>query len=48
MADTFVHFEIPADDPDKLIEFCSGAFGWEFQRTPMPGMPGENTSLLTP
>ena len=40
MADTFVHFEIPANDPEKLIKFHGGVFSWKFERTPMPGMPG--------
>lgn len=30
-----VHFEIPADDPDKLAEFYTGLFGWQI--TKMPG-----------
>ena len=46
MGDTFVHFEIPADDPEKLIPFYTGAFGWQFQRTPMPGMPGGEYILV--
>jgi uncharacterized protein len=27
-----VHFEIHASDPDALIAFYSGLFGWEFSR----------------
>lgn len=27
-----VHFEIPAEDPDRSIAFWSGVFGWQFQR----------------
>ena len=27
-----VHFEIPADDPDKLAEFYQKAFGWTFRK----------------
>ena len=46
MTDTFVHFEIPADDPEKLMAFYSGAFGWEFQRMPMPGIPGGEYILV--
>ncbi len=46
MGDTFVHFEIPADDPEKLMAFYSGVFGWQFQRTPMPGMAGAEYILV--
>jgi len=28
MNHTVCHFEIPADDPEKLIEFCTALFGW--------------------
>jgi uncharacterized protein len=34
-----VHFEIPADDPDKLSNFYSQLFGWKIQKTDMGGMP---------
>ncbi|MFH1502835.1 MAG: VOC family protein [Candidatus Eisenbacteria bacterium] len=27
-----VHFEIPADDPDKLAEFYKSVFGWTIQK----------------
>ena len=27
-----VHFEIPADDPQRVIEFFEKAFGWTFQK----------------
>lgn len=27
-----VHFEIPADEPQKLLEFYGRAFGWQFQQ----------------
>ena len=46
MADTFVHFELPADDPERLIPFYSSVFGWEFQRMPMPGVPGGEYILV--
>jgi uncharacterized protein len=29
-----VHFEIYADDPDKLADFYKGMFGWEIQSMP--------------
>ena len=32
------HFEIYADDPDRLQKFYSELFDWNFQRVPMPGM----------
>ena len=38
MANTIVHFEIPADDPEKLAAFYTGLFGWKI--TKMGGMPG--------
>src|SRR5215510_10826434 len=30
-----VHFEIPANDPDKLSGFYSGLFGWQITKMPM-------------
>lgn len=30
MANLVVHFEIHASEPDRLIEFYSGLFGWRF------------------
>jgi uncharacterized protein len=32
-----VHFEIPADDPDKLSSFYTGLFGWQINKVPMEG-----------
>ena len=40
MADTFVHFEIPADDVDAVMAFYESVYGWTYQRVPMPAMPG--------
>ncbi len=34
-----VHFEIVADDPEKLATFYSDLFGWKIQQVPMEGMP---------
>ena len=31
-----VHFEIYADDPDKLVKFYTSLFDWTIER--MPGM----------
>ena len=27
-----IHFEIPADDPEKTIAFYRKVFGWKFQQ----------------
>ncbi len=27
-----VHFEIPADDPQRLVKFFESAFGWRFHK----------------
>ncbi|HTT44656.1 MAG TPA: VOC family protein [Thermoplasmata archaeon] len=35
---TIVHFEIPANDAEKLSRFYSKVFGWKFEKAPMPGM----------
>jgi len=32
-----VHFEIPADDPDKLSKFYTDLFGWQIQKMDMGG-----------
>jgi uncharacterized protein len=34
-----VHFEIPADDPEKLVGFYKQLFGWEVDKMDMEGMP---------
>src|SRR5579872_5292277 len=33
-----IHFEIPAEDPDRAMEFYKKVFGWTFQKWdgPMP------------
>jgi predicted enzyme related to lactoylglutathione lyase len=33
-----VHFEIPANEPEKLAKFYTDVFGWKFQKAPIPGM----------
>jgi len=33
---TIVHFEIPADDVEKLRKFYSELFGWRIERMPGP------------
>jgi hypothetical protein len=35
---TIVHFEIPANDIERLKRFYSECFGWEFRNSGMPGM----------
>ena len=35
---TIVHFEIPADDVEKLKSFYEELLGWKFIHTSMPGM----------
>jgi uncharacterized protein len=35
---TIVHFEIPADDAERLSEFYGRVFGWKFEKAPIPGM----------
>lgn len=35
-AHTIVHFEIPADDVEKLREFYADLFGWKIEKTPGP------------
>ena len=32
---TVVHFEIPANDVERLSKFYSGVFGWKFEKMPM-------------
>jgi uncharacterized protein len=34
MNHTIVHFEIPADDPNKLSEFYNELFGWKIEQVP--------------
>ena len=36
MDNTVVHFEIPADDVEKLKRFYSDLFGWKIEKSPMP------------
>lgn len=33
---TIVHFEIPANDVERLSKFYKDVFGWKFTKTPMP------------
>lgn len=30
--DPVVHFELPYDDPDRIVRFYKAAFGWELQQ----------------
>jgi len=36
MDHTIVHFEIPADDVEKLRKFYSDLFGWKIEKMPGP------------
>ena len=38
MDKTIIHFEIPANDVEKLKGFYEKLFGWKFVYTSMPGM----------
>jgi predicted enzyme related to lactoylglutathione lyase len=31
-----IHFEIPADNPDRAVQFYSNVFGWTFQKWTVP------------
>jgi predicted enzyme related to lactoylglutathione lyase len=35
---TVVHFEIPANDAERLSRFYTEVFGWKFEKAPIPGM----------
>lgn len=35
---TIVHFEIPANEPEKLSKFYADVFGWKFKKTEMVDM----------
>lgn len=52
-----VHFEIPADNPERAVKFYQDVFGWQFQKWEGPmeywmvttgaeGQPGINGGLL--
>ncbi len=34
---TIVHFEIPADDPERASRFYADVFGWQFDKMDQPG-----------
>jgi len=36
MSNSIVHFEIPADDVDRAIDFYKTIFGWEIEKMDMP------------
>jgi predicted enzyme related to lactoylglutathione lyase len=38
MSHGIVHFELPADDPEKLGKFYTDLFGWTIQKVPMGEM----------
>ena len=39
MDHTVVHFEIPADNPERATRFYRELFGWEIQKMDFPGGP---------
>ena len=39
MDHTVVHFEIPADDPERAIRFYRELFGWKIDKAPVSGGP---------
>ena len=41
-----VHFEIPANDPDKLSQFYTQLFGWQITKMPMGGVDYYVTSTV--
>jgi len=52
-----VHFELPADNPERAVEFYKKAFGWKIEKWPGPsdywlvttgaeGQPGINGGIL--
>ena len=52
-----VHFELPADNPDRAVDFYKKVFGWQIQKWPGPqdywlvttgadGEPGINGGIL--
>jgi predicted enzyme related to lactoylglutathione lyase len=52
-----IHFEIPADNPDRAAKFYSDVFGWQFQKWDGPmeywmimtgpsGQPGINGGMM--
>lgn len=41
-----VHFEIPADDPDRLAEFYTQLFGWHIEKMAIGGMHYYVTSTV--
>lgn len=36
MDNTVIHFEIPAENVEKLKSFYSDLFGWKIEKSPMP------------
>ncbi len=38
MAHTIVHFEMPANDPEKVAAFYRSLFGWQIEKTPGEGV----------
>jgi len=49
MDHTVVHFEIPANDPEKLSSFYKNLFGWKIEKMSMqaPGTEGDYWMIET-
>jgi uncharacterized protein len=47
MDHTVVHFEIPADDPERAANFYRGLFGWDIQKMPAGGAGPEYWMVRT-
>ena len=45
MDHTVVHFEIPADDPERAVGFYRELFGWEFQKWGGPAEGGPEAGM---
>ena len=48
MAGTIVHFELPADDDSRAVEFYRSLFGWPFNTAEMPGLSYHMTEGVEP
>ena len=46
MANRIVHFDISADDAERVMKFYQEAFGWEFNKIESPEMEGMSYYLI--
>ena len=47
MANTIMHFEIPADDVARAKLFYEKTFGWKIKKFPLPPEAGEYYAVMT-